>query len=76
LGGPAVTKLCQQSKACISGSLLTFRPEPPYGLRPVIQIARAESDKSEFRNRELIEQASYVQRYFLKYGRYEFKVVK
>jgi hypothetical protein len=45
-------------------------------LRPVIQIARAESDKSEFRNRELIEQASYVQRYFLKYGRYEFKVVK
>lgn len=72
----AVTSLCQQSGACMSGHLRTFDKADPNGWKPVFVLVRTEGDKAEFRKRELLDKASFMQRYFLKYARFEFRVTK
>lgn len=74
LSPAAITTLCQQSNSCVSGRMI--EKTGPNGWKPVFQLVRAESDKSEFRRQELLDRASYAQRYFLAYGHYEFKVGK
>jgi hypothetical protein len=76
LSPAAITALCQESKTCVSGRM--FEKANPNGWKPAFLIVRADSDRSEFRKQELLDRASYVQRYFLKYGNYhyEFRVIK
>lgn len=72
----AMAVLCQESKSCVSGRMV--ERATPTGWKPAFLIVRADSDRAEFRRQELLDRASYVQRYFLKYGQYhyEFKVIK
>lgn len=74
LSPAAIAALCQKSKSCISGHMM--EKAGPNGWKPVFLLLREASDKSPFDRSQMLEHASYVQRYFLKHGHIELKVTK